>query len=79
MAFAPYETGIPFVTKDLARRAVVALIWRGFSMGGEKIIFLVRLIILARLLLPERDPIQLGAWTVVTLRRGDPATDEETP
>ena len=67
MAFAPYETGIPFVTKDLARRAVVALIWRGFSMGGEKIIFLVRLIILARLLLPDDFGLVAIGLTVLTV------------
>jgi lipopolysaccharide exporter len=41
------------VTTELARRAGGALIWRALAMGGEKVIFLVRLIVLARLLLPE--------------------------
>ena len=41
------------MTKELARRAGGALIWRGLAEGGEKIIFLARLFILARLLAPE--------------------------
>lgn len=40
------------MTTELARRAGTALIWRGLAMGGEKVVFLVRLIILARLLAP---------------------------
>jgi len=55
------------VTKDLARRAVVALIWRGLAMGGEKIIFLVRLIILARLLLPEDFGLVAIGMTVLAV------------
>jgi O-antigen/teichoic acid export membrane protein len=43
----------PFVSTDLARRAGGALIWRGLALGGEKIIFLLRLLVLARLLSPE--------------------------
>jgi O-antigen/teichoic acid export membrane protein len=45
--------GLPSVTKDLARRAGGGLIWRGLAEGAEKIIFLARLFILARLLAPE--------------------------
>ena len=41
------------MSKDLARRAGGALIWRGLAEGAEKIIFLARLFILARLLAPE--------------------------
>lgn len=41
------------MSKNLARRAGAALVWRGLATGGEKVIFLVRLIILARLLAPE--------------------------
>jgi O-antigen/teichoic acid export membrane protein len=41
------------VSKDLARRAGGALIWRGLAEGAEKVIFLARLFILARLLAPE--------------------------
>lgn len=41
------------MSTDLARRAGMALIWRGLATGGEKVIFLVRLVILARLLAPE--------------------------
>ncbi|MFO8003038.1 lipopolysaccharide biosynthesis protein [Thioalkalivibrio sp.] len=37
----------------LAHRAGGALLWRGLAIGGENIIFLVRLVILARLLVPE--------------------------
>lgn len=38
---------------SLAHRAGGALLWRGLAMGGENIIFLVRLVVLARLLMPE--------------------------
>lgn len=41
------------MTSDLARRAVGALIWRTLALGAEKLIFLARLMILARLLAPE--------------------------
>jgi lipopolysaccharide exporter len=41
------------VTKDLAHRAVRALIWRGVAVGGDKLVFLARLVILARLLTPD--------------------------
>ena len=41
------------MSKDLARRAGGALIWRGLAEAAEKIIFLARLFILARLLAPE--------------------------
>lgn len=41
------------VSKDLARRAGGALVWRGLAEGAEKIIFLARLFVLARLLAPE--------------------------
>lgn len=67
MAVSPHETGIPFVTKDLARRAVVALIWRGLAMGGEKIIFLARLIVLARLLAPEDFGLVAIGMTVLAI------------
>ncbi len=41
------------VTRDLAQRAGTAVVWRGLSLVGEKLIFLLRLVILARILLPE--------------------------
>jgi O-antigen/teichoic acid export membrane protein len=41
------------MTSELARKAVGALMWRTLAMGAEKVVFLVRLIILARLLTPE--------------------------
>jgi lipopolysaccharide exporter len=41
------------LTTELARRAGGALIWRGLALVGEKLIFLARLLILARLLAPE--------------------------
>ena len=41
------------MTTGLAHRAGGALLWRGLAMSGENIIFLVRLVILARLLVPE--------------------------
>ena len=41
------------MTRDLAQRAGTAVVWRGLSLVGEKLIFLLRLVILARILLPE--------------------------
>jgi lipopolysaccharide exporter len=41
------------VSRQLARRAGSAVVWRSIALAGEKLIFLVRLFILARILLPE--------------------------
>jgi len=41
------------VSRQLARRAGSAVVWRSVSLAGEKLIFLVRLVILARILVPE--------------------------
>jgi O-antigen/teichoic acid export membrane protein len=41
------------VTRNLARRAGSAVVWHSAALAGEKLIFLVRLVVLARLLLPE--------------------------
>jgi O-antigen/teichoic acid export membrane protein len=55
------------VTKDLARRAGGALIWRGLAEGAEKIIFLARLFILARLLAPEDFGLLAVGMVALTL------------
>jgi O-antigen/teichoic acid export membrane protein len=57
----------PSVTSELARRAFGALIWRGLAMGGEKVIFLVRLIVLARLLSPEDFGLVAIGMTVLAI------------
>ena len=53
------------MTPTLARRAGAALIWRIGEFGGVKIIYLVRLLILARILAPE--DFGLLAMSVITL------------
>lgn len=58
---------------ELARRAGTALIWRGLAMGAEKIIFLARMIILARLLVPE--DFGLVAIGMVALAMASTLTD----
>ena len=55
------------MTTELARRAVVALIWRGVAVGGEKVIFLARLVILARLLSPEDFGLVAIGMTVLAI------------
>lgn len=57
----------PFVSRDLARRVLLALLWRGAGMGGEKVIFLVRLIVLARLLTPEDFGLVAIGMTVLAI------------
>ncbi len=41
------------MSRQLARRAGSAVVWRSIALAGEKLIFLVRLVILARILVPE--------------------------
>ena len=41
------------MSRELARRAGSAVVWRSAALAGEKLIFLVRLIILARILAPS--------------------------
>ncbi len=41
------------MSRQLAHRAGTAVVWRSIALAGEKIIFLVRLVILARILVPE--------------------------
>ena len=58
------------MTRDLAQRAGSAVVWRGLSLAGEKLIFLLRLLILARILLPEDfglAAIALSVGTIATL------------
>ena len=55
------------MTQDLARRAVGALMWRGLALGGEKVIFLARLVILARLLTPEDFGLVAIGLVVLTI------------
>ena len=40
------------MSRELARRAGSAVVWRSLALAGEKLIFLARLIILARILTP---------------------------
>lgn len=54
---------------ELARRAGKALIWRGFATGVEKVIFLARLLILARLLAPEDFGLVAIGMTVLAVTR----------
>ena len=41
------------MSRQLARRAGSAVLWRSTALAGEKLIFLIRLVILARILIPE--------------------------
>lgn len=41
------------MSRDLARRAGSAVVWRSGTLAAEKLIFLARLVILARILVPE--------------------------
>lgn len=41
------------MNRDLRHSAVGALMWRGIAVGGEKLVFIIRLVVLARLLTPE--------------------------
>ena len=41
------------MSRDLRQRAVGALMWRGIAVGGDKLVFIARLVILARLLTPD--------------------------
>ena len=49
----------------LAKLAGKALLWRGIELAGVKIIFLVRLLILARLLSPDDFGLLAIAMTAI--------------
>ena len=55
------------MTTELARRAGTALAWRGVALGGEKLIFLLRLVVLARLLTPQEFGLAAIGMTAVAI------------
>ena len=51
----------------LAQQAGNAVVWRGLSLAAEKLIFLVRLLVLARLVSPEDFGLVAIGLTVITV------------
>jgi O-antigen/teichoic acid export membrane protein len=66
-AWNPYRLweGEDAVRDDLARATGTALIWRGLELAGDKVIFLVRMLILARLLSPDDFGLLAIAMTAI--------------
>ena len=55
---------------SLAERAGSAVLWRGFGLGAEKIIFLLRLLVLARLVAPaEFGLVAIGMTATAFMAR----------
>jgi O-antigen/teichoic acid export membrane protein len=60
-----FKKGEGAVRDDLAKLAGRALIWRGLELTGDKVIFLVRMLILARILSPDDFGLLAIAVTVI--------------
>ena len=63
------------MSRDLARRAGSAVVWRSGSLAAEKLIFLARLVILARILVPEDFGLVAIGMSAMALVSESPIAD----